>query len=95
MKRPGESGQVSGEYAIVIGVMALVVIVAVITLGAGIRDTFQQSGNEVQRAPFQPPRSSGQVWPTSIADCEDDGWRGYPQFSSEDDCRRYVEGLTP
>ena len=91
-----ESGQVSGEYAIIVAVIALVCIVAVLVLGIGIRGQFQSGGEGVQQAPFQPPiPSSGVSWPATLAECEDGGWRNFPQFASEAECREYVDGLTP
>jgi Flp pilus assembly pilin Flp len=91
-----ESGQVSGEYAIIIGVIALVCLVAVIVLGTGVREQFQSGGEQVQQTPFQPPTpSSESSWPSTLAECEHDGWRDFPQFANEADCRRYVDSLTP
>ena len=94
-RRRAEAGQVAGEYAIVLGVIALVCVVAVIVLGAGIHGAFEQGGEGVQQAPYRPPTPSAQSWPTTLADCEDGGWQNYPQFANEADCRAYVDGLGP
>jgi Flp pilus assembly pilin Flp len=91
-----DSGQVSGEYAIVVCVIALVCIVAVVVLGTGIRGQYQSGGERVQQAPFQPPIPSSELsWPATLAECERGGWRDFPQFADEAECREYVEGLTP
>ncbi len=96
-----ESGQVSGEYAIIGGVIALVCIVVLMVLGTGVRGQFQQAGEgaqqaPAQQAPIQPPIPSETLTsPATIAECEDGGWRNFAQFDSEAECREYVDGLTP
>ena len=91
-----ESGQTSGEYSIVLGMIALVCIVAAVFLGIAIKNQFGAGSEPVGRAPFVPPRSSpAPSWPAAIEQCEDGGWRDFAQFRDEAQCREYVEGLTP
>jgi Flp pilus assembly pilin Flp len=96
-----ESGQVSGEYAIIGGVIALVCIVVLVVFSTGVRGQFQQAGEGAQHAPAQqapmpaPIPSDTLRWPATTAECEDGGWRNFAQFESEADCREYVDGLTP
>jgi Flp pilus assembly pilin Flp len=93
-----ESGQVGGEYAIIVGVIALVCLVVLMVLGTGVRGQFQHDGEAAQQAPapFQPPIPSETLsWPATTAECEDGGWRNFAQFGSEAECREYVDGLTP
>ena len=90
-----ELGQASGEYAIVVGGIAVVCIVAALFLGLAIKGQFGSASETVQQAPFEPPRSAPVTWPTSLADCVDGGWRDFPQFRNEAECRDYVESLGP
>lgn len=45
-----ESGQGMVEYALIIALIAVVVIVAVTALGGGIRDTFNGAKDELNKA---------------------------------------------
>jgi Flp pilus assembly pilin Flp len=90
-----ELGQASGEYAIVVGVIVVVCIVAALFLGLAIRGQFGSASEPVQPAPFEPPRPAPVTWPTTLADCEDGGWRNYPQFRNETECREYIERSIP
>jgi Flp pilus assembly pilin Flp len=91
-----QSGQAKAEYALIIGVIALACILAALFLGLALRERFESGGEQVPAAPFTPPVSSTpQSWPTTLAECEDGGWRNFPQFASEAECREYVDGLTP
>ena len=90
-----ELGQASGEYAVVVGAIAVVCIVAALFLGLALKGQYESASEPVQQAPFEPPRSAPLTWPTSLADCEDGGWRDFPQFRDEADCRAYVEDLSP
>jgi Flp pilus assembly pilin Flp len=91
----GELGQASGEYAIVVGAIVLVCIAAALFLGLAIRGQLGSASDPVRTAPFEPPRSPPVTWPSTLADCEDGGWRNYPQFENEAKCREYVERLRP
>lgn len=96
MRRSGsELGQASAEYAVVVGAIVLVCIAAALFLGLAIRGQFGEASDPAQRAPFEPPRSPPVTWPITLADCEDGGWRNYPQFRNERECRDYVERLSP
>ena len=76
--------------------IAIGLIAALVFLGVGVRGLFESTAEPVQQAPFQPPVPSSELtWPTSLADCEDGGWRNYPQFDDKADCVEYVEDLTP
>jgi Flp pilus assembly pilin Flp len=89
-----ESGQAMAEYALVLAGIAMAVILAVGALGGGISDLFGSNGREI--AGTRPPRvipAPPLVYPTTLEQCVDPGWHTYPQFSSEEDCREYVEGL--
>jgi|RhiMethySRZTD1v2_1073278.scaffolds.fasta_scaffold1367493_1 hypothetical protein len=91
-----QQAQVLGEYAIVIGVIAFVCIVALLYFGVVLRGDFQSGGEQVQQTPFQPPTPSApRSWPTALADCEHDGWKNFPQFANEDECVEYVDDLPP
>ena len=74
--------------------IALVCIVAAVFVG--IKNQFGSSSEPVGRAPFVPPRSSpAPSSPTTIAQCEDGGWRDFGRFRDEAECRDYVDSLTP
>jgi Flp pilus assembly pilin Flp len=95
--RSRASGQVSAEYAIVIGAIAVVCIAALVFVGFAVSERFESGGEHVRQGPLEPPKPSpsGLVWPTTVEECEDGGWRNFPQFADEEECREYVEGLTP
>jgi Flp pilus assembly pilin Flp len=93
--RSRTSGQVSAEYAIVMGAIAVVCIVALVFIGFAVSGRFESGGERVRQAPLEPPMPSGLTWPTTLEECEDGGWRNFPQFADEDECTEYVEGLTP
>lgn len=45
-----ENGQGMVEYGLIIGLIAIVVIVALVALGPKIRDMFQKSADEMSKA---------------------------------------------
>jgi Flp pilus assembly pilin Flp len=92
--RSSEAGQTFTEYALMLGALALVCVLGVQLLGHRIADLFGSTAGSVAttRSGGTPPPLS---FPKTVADCEDDGWRDYPQFSSEADCVDYVEQLGP
>ncbi len=93
-----QSGQTMGEYAVILGGIALVVVVSVVFLGGRIGDLFGGTGSSVQQprpAPFTPPYPSDVSFPATLQDCENGGWGNYPQFEDEAECEAYVDGLTP
>ena len=95
-ERDTEAGQVSGGYAIVVGTIALVCVLAALFLGIAIRGQFQSVGVGVQQAPFQPPIPSSELsWPATLAECEDGGWQNYTQFATEVECVEYIDNRAP
>ena len=96
--RQAQSGQAFGEYAILVAGIAIACVFTVLLLGALISGRFHGSGE--RQGPgggaFTPPVArSDLTWPTARDQCQDDRWRNYPQFVSEDDCTRYVDSLQP
>ena len=49
-----EEGQGMGEYGLIIGLIAVVVIVALVALGPKIRDMFDQVNDELDKAASTP-----------------------------------------
>lgn len=49
--RDREEGQTMAEYALILGLIALFVIVMIVFLGGEIRDLFRKTGSSVQQAP--------------------------------------------
>jgi hypothetical protein len=93
-----ERGQVLGEYAIVIGLIAFVCAVALLYFGVVLRNDYQSGREQIQQAPYErpirPTPSAPQSWPTTLADCEDGAWKDFPQFKNEAECAEYVNRLT-
>ena len=93
-----QSGQTMGEYAVILGGLALMVVVAVVFLGGRIDDLLGGTGSSVQQprsAPFTPPYPSGVSFPATLQDCENGRWRNYAQFENQAECASYVDNLTP
>jgi len=42
-----------------------------------------------------PPTAPALPYLTALTDCEDDGWKDFPQFADQSACEAYVDGLTP
>lgn len=95
--RGSESGQTLPEYAIVVAGLAVACLFVLLLLGFGIKGRFESDtpGTPATPAPLTPPASPPASNPTTLADCENGGWRNYPQFRDEAECRDYVEGLGP
>jgi Flp pilus assembly pilin Flp len=93
----GESGQALGEYAILVGGIAIVCVLAVLFLSGALNGLFGSAAKPVQPpGVFRPPtRTPGLTWPTRVEDCEQGGWRNYAQFVDEKDCKEYVKSLAP
>jgi Flp pilus assembly pilin Flp len=89
-----DHGQVAAEYVLILAGIAVACVVAVLFLGGAVSNLFDSSGKPMQSAPFRPPVSS-LAYPTTLEDCDDPGWRDFPQFADEQACRTYVEGLGP
>ena len=86
----------SAELALVIGIIAFGCIVALLYLGGGVTRLFGSSADPL--APggvLMPPTAPALTSPTARADCEDDGWKAFPQFADQSACEAYVDGLTP
>ena len=49
--RERQEGQTMAEYALILGLIAVFVIVAVVFLGGAIKDLFNKTGSSVQNAP--------------------------------------------
>lgn len=93
--RDAQSGQASSEYAIVVGAIAVVCIVAAVFVGVAVKGQFGSTAEPIQGGPFEPPFPSTLTWPTTLEECQDDGWRNFAQFSDEGECVAYIDGLTP
>jgi Flp pilus assembly pilin Flp len=93
--RPSESGQAQSEYVLVVAGIALACIAAALLLGALVVDRFDSSSKPLvpSSSPFTPPRSPATVYPTSLSQCEDGGWRDFPQFADESACADYIATL--
>jgi Flp pilus assembly pilin Flp len=92
-----EAGQASTEYAVILAAIAVCCLVAVLFLGLTIRSHFDDSGGDpASPAPFTPPATSPRVVdPTTLEECEHGGWRHFPQFRNERECKDYVRSLEP
>lgn len=94
-RRTTEAGQAQAEYAVLVGIIALFCILALVFLGLAISERFRATGEPEPQAPFRPPERGGLVYPRTVEDCEDGGWRNFVQFESEEACKEYVESLKP
>ena len=86
------------EYAVILGGIALVCVVAALFIGATIKGRFDSTDTPTPAAPFTPPRPTPApqiTYPTRLEECEHGGWRDFPQFASEPDCRDYIDSLEP
>jgi Flp pilus assembly pilin Flp len=89
------SGQTQGEFALIVGGVAIVCIVAVLFLGGAVGDLWDRSSKPVPGGLYPPDSPSSTVEPTSMADCEGDGWQSFPQFATQQACFDFVAGITP
>jgi Flp pilus assembly pilin Flp len=84
------------EYAILAAAITVGCAPAMLFLSGAIGALFGSTARPVRTAPFQPPSPSPELtYPTTLAECEDGGWRDFPQFASEAECIDFVDGLTP
>lgn len=90
-----ESGHAMAEYAVILAGIVVVCLVAALLLGAIIRGRFESTNTPTPAAPFTPPPipAPQRTYPTRLEECQDGGWRDFPQFASEAECRNYVDGL--
>jgi Flp pilus assembly pilin Flp len=86
-----DSGQATAEYALILGGIAVVCIVAVLFLRHPIDGLFRKPVALIPPSqPFTPPVAPGTLpEPTSLADCAGEGWRDYG-FDTENDCETFV-----
>jgi hypothetical protein len=68
--------------------------VAILFVSGAVGGLFDDTGKRGSPGGFRPPATQ-LSWPTTLEECEDGGWRNFAQFSSEEDCREYVESLSP
>lgn len=93
--RSGNAGQVTAELALIVGAIAVVCMLALLYLSGGINRLFDSASDPMAPGgPFTPP-TPAQVFPTSLDQCAEPGWRDFPQFSDQTACEVYVEGLSP
>ncbi len=94
MQRPGrrtsDCGQVTAEYALILGAIAVACIVALVWLAHPLDKLFRDPTLLPSEQPFTPPLLPGNSpEPTSFADCESGGWQTFA-FASQADCEAYV-----
>ena len=87
-----ERGQAQVEYVLGIALIAFACILGI----AFLRGTIDNVYGSTTR-PLSSPlvRPVGYAVPTTLAECTDDGWRSYPQFTSEAECREFVISSAP
>jgi Flp pilus assembly pilin Flp len=91
-----QAGQTMAEYAILVAAIAVGCSLAILFVSGGIGELFDSSAKPVRTAPFRPPAPPPEMtYPTTLADCQAGGWKDFPQFTSEEECIDYVDGLTP
>ena len=88
-----ECGQGVVEYALILGVIA--VVAAAIVLSGGLNGIFGSTSNSLNG--LNPPAATGPMTPpdqrpTSVQQCLSGGWRNYPQFTDQASCVKYVTG---
>ena len=91
-RRAFDSGQVTAEYAVIVGVIAVGCIVALVWFSKPINALFHEPVNlpSEQQQPFTPPADPGNPpEPTSLADCAKGDWQTFG-FASQADCEAYV-----
>lgn len=94
--RSRDSGQVSAELALVLGIIAFGCIVALLYLGGGVTRLFDSSADPLTPGGvFLPPTAPALTYPTALVDCEDGGWKDFHQFADQSACEAYVDSLTP
>jgi Flp pilus assembly pilin Flp len=84
-----ESGQALAQYALVLGLVALLAAAAIFLSGA-ISKNYGSVSNEFSHPTTPHPVTPPVSWPTSIEQCQDNGWRNFPQFDDQTACEQYV-----
>ena len=87
-----ERGQAQVEYVLGITLIAFACILGIAFL-RGTVDNFYGSTTRPLSTPLVRP--VGYAVPTTVAECADDGWHSYPQFTSEAECLEFVNQLSP
>lgn len=82
------------EYALIIGGIALVCVVAVMFLGDRVGELFDRTAKPLVPETSQ-PASPATPYPMTLADCLNGGWQNYSQFASEGACEDFVNGIGP
>lgn len=82
------------EYALILGGIALVCVLAVLFLGDRISDLFDRTAKPIVPASAV-PTGPGVPYPLTLADCRDGGWQSFPQFASQGACEDWVNGIRP
>jgi Flp pilus assembly pilin Flp len=91
-----QAGHTMAEYAVIIAGIAVVCVVAALFVGATIRGRLDAGGSGIVTAPtpvLTPPSTQAPASPVSLEECVRDGWRTFPQFHSERECKDYVRSL--
>ena len=89
-----ESGQGVVEYALILGLIA-VLATAIVLFSDASNGLFGSTSNFPNR--FNPPTATVPMtppvqWPTSVQQCLHGGWHDYPQFTDQASCVQYVTG---
>ena len=86
------------EYAVILAGIALVCVVAACSSEPRSKGATDSTDTPTPAAPFTPPRPTPTpqlTYPTRLEECEHGGWRDFPQFASEAECRDYIDRLEP
>jgi hypothetical protein len=76
-----------------VAVIAIGCIIAIIYFSGGVQGLFGSTTKPGKTGPLLPPFAVS--YPTSIQECENGGWRTFPQFADQEECKRFVESLEP
>ena len=70
--------------------------IAALLLSGAITERVRLVGEADEVGAVRPPvRPAPVVFPTTLDECVDGGWRDFPQFADEAACTDYVDGLSP
>jgi Flp pilus assembly pilin Flp len=90
-RRAPDAGQTTAEYALIVGGIALVCVLAAVLLGHGIDGLFRKPAASLpSHQPFTPPVTPGPGnEPSTLEDCAQSGWQTYG-FATQQECEDYV-----